>query len=251
MKLEDVVREVETIRDAMSPILANESQNVISAVLADLSDQKKKRDALSKKATRPPWTVIIKPTKPLVFIGTDDETAVKHRLEVDLACTISQPDKDGTAQGEHNIAVRVWSKDGTAYFRETLDAEALRAPLEQQKRRVMLRFHFDLGNKDQEGPRHHLQIGGKGQASEYAWLPENWKLPRFAHHPVNLALVCEFIGRTFFPKAFGKIEQEPTWMNTVMIAERTYLLPFLRSIPYVTVNTDQHKETFLSWAWNG
>lgn len=128
MKLEDVIKEVETIRDAMSPILASESQNVISGVLADLSDQKKKYQALKKKAPKPPWTVTIKPTQPLIFIGTDEEAAVKHNLEVDLACSISQPDKSGTAQGDHNIAVRVWSKDYTTYFRDTLDAETLRAP---------------------------------------------------------------------------------------------------------------------------
>lgn len=123
-------------------------------------------------------------------------------------------------------------------------------PLEVQKKRVMLRFHFDLGNKDQEGPRHHLQIGGKGQATDYAWLPENWKLPRFAHHPVNLALVCEFIGRTFFPKAFARIAEEPTWKSAVLAAERTYLLPFLNEIPYINVDFERHKATFLTWAWN-
>lgn len=250
MKLEEVIKEVETIRDAMSSILASESQPVISGVLADLSDQKRKHAALGKKARKPPWTLKIQPTRPLTFVGTDGEAAVKHNLEVDVCCSISEPDKSGTAQGEHNIAVRVWSKDDATYFRDALDAESLRAPLEAQRRRVMLRFHFDLGNKDQEGPKHHLQIGGKGQANDYAWLPENWKLPRFAHFPVNLALVCEFVGRTFFPKAFARIAEEPTWKNAVMNAEKTYLLPFLNALPYVTVDSDRHETTFLSWAWN-
>jgi hypothetical protein len=251
MKIEEAIQEVETIRDAMSSIIAAGSQHVISGVLADLREQKKKCDALPRRAARPPWTVTIKPTQPLLFVGTDDEVAVKHNLEVDLACSISQPDKSGIAMGEHNIAVRVWSKDGATYFRDALDAASLRDSLDAQKKRVMLRFHFDLCNKDQEGPKHHLQIGGKGQPSEYAWLPENWKLPRFAHFPVNLALVCEFVGRTFFPKAFQRIAEEPTWKNAIMTAERAYLLPFLTAIPYVSVDAKRHKATFLSWVWNG
>lgn len=250
MKLEDAIKEIETIRDVMSSILADESQPVISAVLADLNEQKRKRAALSRKAPKPPWQIKIQPTKPLMFGATDSEIAVKHNLEVDVCCSITEPDKSGTAQGEHIIAVRVWSRDDATYFRDEFDAEALRTPLKAQRKRVMLRFHFDLGNKDQEGPKYHLQIGGKGQATDYAWLPENWKLPRFAHYPVNLALVCEFVGRTFFPKAFERIAEEPTWKNAVMTAEKTYLLPFLGALPYVSVDVDRHKATFLSWAWN-
>lgn len=250
MNLEQAIKEIETIRDTMSSILASESQPVLSAVLADLNNQKSRRASLGRKAPKPPWTIKIQPTRPLMFIGTDSEAVVKHNLEVDVCCSLTEPDKSGTAQGEHLIAVRIWSKDDAVYFRDELDAEALRAPLSAQRRRVMLRFHFDLGNKDQEGPKHHLQIGGKGESTDYAWLPDNWKLPRFAHFPVNLALVCEFVGRTFFPKAFARIAQEATWRNAVMTAEKTYLLPFLKELPYVTVNADRHKNTFLSWAWN-
>ena len=257
MKIDDVIMEVTTIRDAMSSIITEPSRHVLTTVIADLISQRDlaikspKKTRKAQKAEKPPWKLVILPETPLSFRNTENEAVIKHRLEVDLACSLSEPDAKGIPRGEHNIAVRVWSTDSALCFREDIDAESLRAPIGIQGRRVMLRFHFDLANKDQQGPRHHLQMGGKGMTADYHWLPDNWKLPRFLHFPVNLALVCEFIGRTFYPDGFRRISQEPTWRHAVKAAEEAYVFPFLSALPYITIDPRRRTDSLLSSVWNG
>jgi hypothetical protein len=248
VKIEAVIREVETIGHLLAPILADSHKRIVGAALSNLHAQKDKRDKLPKKADKPAWRLVIPPTDPLAFRTTED---VNHRLEVDLACSLSEPNPQGIPTGEHNIAVRVWSKDKGHCFRDEFDAPTLRQLIEAEGRRVMLKFHFDLANKGQEGPRHHLQIGGKAHGADYNWLPDNWKLPRFVHMPVNLVLVCEFLARTFYPSQFKAILEEPTWSYAVKAAEETYLFPFLKTIPYITIHPNRRTDSLLSSVWNG
>ncbi len=251
MNLDDVIREVKAIGDTLAPMLAESSPRVLSGALASLQTQKDEAARLPRKAPRPPWRLVISPTNPLAFRTTEGDRLVNHRLEVDLACSITQPGANGLPASDHNIAVRVWSTDPAMCFRAERDAEALRDQLEARGRRVMLRFHFDLANAKQEGPRHHLQIGGKADTADYQWLPDNWKLPRFVHLPVNLVLACEFIARTFYPSTFARHSQEPTWTHAVRTAETAYLFPFLQALPYVHVDPRKHSKSLLSTVWNG
>jgi hypothetical protein len=251
VKIETIISEVETIRALFAPILSDSYKRVVGAALSNLNKQKESLSKTGKKAEKPPWKLVIPPSDPLAFRSTEDEAAVKHDLEVDLACSLSEPDANGIPKGEHNIAVRVWSTKGSLCFREEVDAAELRKPIEAAGRRVMLKFHFDLANKDQEGPRHHLQIGGKAHIGDHHWLPDNWKLPRFVHVPVNLVLVCEFLGRTFYPAQFKKISQDATWIHAVQEAEKTYVFPYLKGLPYVTVDLKKRKDSLFASVWNG
>jgi hypothetical protein len=250
VNVDAIIREVETIRSLFPPLLSDSHKRVLGAALSSLNDQKERHGRLKKKASKPPWKLIISPDDPLAFRSTDDDGTVKHNLDVDLACTLSEPNDSGVPQGAHNIAVRVWSTNSSQCFREEYDAECLRDPIEQAGRRVMLKFHFDLANEDQEGPRHHLQIGGKAHAGDLHWLPDNWKLPRFAHVPVNLVLVCEFIGRTFHPNQFKKIAQDASWIHAVKEAEQAYVVPYLDSLPYVKLDSKKRKDSLFASVWN-
>lgn len=250
MNIAGIIKEVKAINESLGSVLDGSSHHVLDSVLADLNAHEEQIRVLRRKATKPPWVLRIEPSRPIRFRDTSEEPLVKHNLEVDLCCELSEPDVDGRPTGRHNIAVRVWATDPQQFFRPALDSEHIRQDLLLRKRRVMLRFHFDLADCSQQGPRYHLQIGGKSPDSDYSWFPDNWKLPRFFHVPVNLVLACEFIVRTFFPSRFVKIAQEQTWIGAIRSAEAAYLLPFLGSLPFVRVDYSQHKKSLLSSVWN-
>ena len=118
---------------------------------------------------------------------------------------------------------------------------------------LCFKFHFDLANKDQEGPRHHLQIGGKAHVGDY-------------HHGYPITGSCRgsytslrepssrvrgFLGRTFYPAQFKKIAQDATWIHAVQEAEKTYVFPYLKGLPYDTVDAKKRRDSLFASVWNG
>src|SRR5260370_1397775 len=95
--------------------------------------------------------------------------------------------------------VRVWALDKNLCYRADWDAERVREELNESLGRVMLRFHFDLAEPPQSGPKYHIQIGGVPHGGELWWLPPSLNLPRIAHPPIDLVLACEMIAANFFP----------------------------------------------------
>ena len=162
--------------------------------------------------------------------ATSFSAAVRHELTVDLFCCITEPD-DGIPRGDHNIVIRVWSRDPTLWFRRHLDAADLQQQIQDAGgKRVMQRVHLDFANPGQPGPQFHLQVGGTQHGPEYCWLPESLDLPRFPHYPLTLITACEFVLRTFFPSHYERVAGEATWIGAVRTAQDAYVEPYLRRL---------------------
>jgi hypothetical protein len=114
-----------------------------------------------------------------------------------------------------NVVVRVWCLDMAVSHREKLDALELREVIEKAGRRVMLRYHFDLAEDTQSGPRFHLQVGGNSMPDETCWLPETISIPRIGHHPLDLALACELVALNFYSAEAGRIFRDATIRGVV------------------------------------
>ncbi len=179
-----------------------------------------------KHRRHPRWRLVIRPDLPLSFVPT---TTLKHRLKIDIHCDLSEPTA-GAPTGSHNIAVRVWALDKSLWFREAFDATTLADQIAASGRRVVCRFHLDLANPGQLGPRFHLQIGGNTLADEFYWHPKTLDVPRFCHHPLNLLLTCEFILKTFYPEHYDQVADDPTWAAAVKVAQKSYLAPYFERL---------------------
>jgi hypothetical protein len=233
MKLSDLQQEIAVIEQQLQGLLDEGGRQAVQQAKRDLERLAAARNGRrGKKKRKPvvPWRLTIPHGNPLRFIPTMPTVGVRHQLIVDLFCSLSEPDH-GLPSGEHNIVLRLWSEDDALWFREGLDA----APLWDQivaagGRRVMHRVHFDYASPTQPGPQFHWQIGGTQHGSEFCWFPSTLELPRFPHHPLSLITACEFVVRTFFPREYGRIAAEPTWIHAVKTAQQAYLEPYLRSL---------------------
>lgn len=195
----------------------------VSRISADLAAPKSGK---GKHRRHPAWRLVIRPDLPLSFVPT---TNLKHQLKIDIHCDISEPTA-GAPAGSHNIAVRVWALERSLWFREAFDAPPLLDRIGASGRRVVCRFHLDLANPGQPGPRFHLQIGGNPSTNEFSWHPATLDVPRFCHHPLNLLLTCEFIVKTFYPERYDEVADDPTWAAAVRVAQQSYLAPYFQHL---------------------
>ena len=249
MNLEDVVQELQTIERVLEDLLEEPSKRALQMARRPL--QKRIDSEKKQKREKNPWKFAIPTAEPVRFKECRPNDHVKHALAVDISGKLSKP-QGGLPTDEHNIAVRVWSSDRSMWFREHLDAADVPDRC-VHGRRVMLRFHFDHASDKQNGPTHHLQIGGKPLDDELAWLPDNWKLPRFAHYPVSLLMACDFIVRNFFPFAYKDVAKEASWRGCMSKAQSAYLVPYLQKLPFVRIRSDGDDlltESCLHHWWN-
>jgi hypothetical protein len=259
MNIENVIQELTTIKGRLARLLDDQGRRAIDSALSSLETQrvalprKGKASSGKKRKVTPPWRLIIPPDSPLSFRETAKNTRLKHQVHLDIACDLTEPHK-GKPLGSHNIAVRMWSRDEGLWYRSELDSEALGQRIrEGTQRRVMVRFHFDFANPEQQGPGFHLQLGGKQHGEEACWHPETLDVPRFAHHPMNLLMVCEFVARTFYVDDYQEIAKDPTWKGALTIAQRTYLAPFFvqcSAFQNLTEHMFKPEESYLNRLWN-
>lgn len=263
MTVDDIIDEVTVIQNRLSRVLDDAGRRALADVRSDLEQHRERhgseRNPTSRrpngKSKRPravkPWRLIISPAQPLSFVPSKFGEHIKHRLAVDIACDLSKP-IDGKPSGKHNIAVRVWAVDVNLSFRADWDAVRLAKEIGAVGRRVMLRFHFDFADAEQAGPTYHLQIGGKQHEGERCWYPDNIKVPRFVHHPVNLVTVCEFVVRTFHPTEYDSLCKETSWQLAVGRAQLCYLPAYFERIPFLSVASppSSFRPSYLDALWN-
>jgi hypothetical protein len=245
----DVYKELEVIESRLAGVLDGSSTYVLGDARARLGpflEKEKKAKTAAKKKKLDPWRLVIQPSAPLAF-GDTGKGTVNHRLRVDLFCDISQPDENGRPRDRHNIAVRVRTSEKDLAFRQEWDAEHLEgAILAANLGRVMCRFHFDFAEPDQQGPRFHLQVGGKQHDGEYCWYPDTLEVPRFAHHPMSLILTCEFILQTFYPLEYQKIAEDSSWKAAIKRAQEIYIVPYVAKLGSI----DCSARSLLKAIWN-
>lgn len=162
------------------------------------------------------WGFSITRRDPLKFEQT---TISEYPFRIDLTFELYWKN-DGPVR--RNIAIRLWALNSQMFFREEWDAERIRGG--SLNERVMIRFHFDLAGSDQSAPQSHLQIGGIPDENEYCWLHPKIEKPRFPIMPMDLVLVCELIGATFYEeRGFRKIHKSGRWRGEILKSQHTLL----------------------------
>ncbi len=254
MTIDDVISELQVILGRLKPVLDDQGKRSLESSIARMVLQAKSSKGGRRHRDRFPWDLTIPPASPISFRDTTKGEGVKHRVHVDISCHLTRHES-GDPKAKHNICVRVWSREEAVWYRPLLDAESLGEKIRNgSKRRVMMRFHFDFADVEQGGPRFHLQIGGKQNSEEEAcWHLETLNIPRFPHHPVNLLMVCEFVGRTFYPVEFAAIRDDAIWKGALGVAQSSYLVPFfLKSSIFqgLTRAMIRSDESYLATVWN-
>lgn len=166
------------------------------------------------------WGFSIKQT-PLKFNRT---TINDYPFRIDLTCELRWKTDDQPIKS--NIAVRLWALGKEMFFRKEWDAEHLGILLSNQ--RVMTRFHLDLADPRQSAPLWHLQIGGIAEENEYCWLHPKIDKPRFPFMPMDLVLVCELIGATFYEQEYKKIRKSSFWKGEIQKSQEILLKEYFK-----------------------
>jgi hypothetical protein len=167
------------------------------------------------------------------------------RLQVDLFCKVRWREPED-APCEQDVVLRVWGLDDAVIFRNHLDAEHLYEPLILDGRRVMLRYHFDLANEGQTGPRYHVQAGGNSLDNEYCWLHEAISVPRLLHPPVDLVLACELVAANFFGDHASRLLDDAQWVGVMRQSQEHLLMPYFSQCS----NALAHGDSVLRHLWN-
>lgn len=194
----------------------------------------------SKNAYAEPWSFRIEPSRPLLFRPVQCR---KLTLQPDICCQLMW-DKPDSPPSLQNTLVRVWSLDPDVIYRGSLDSDCFRDT--RPDRRVMVRFHFDVGSVGQPGPRTHLQVGGKAGEDEYCWLHPSLTVPRLAHPPLDLVLACEVVVANFLPDSARKELQDPGWRMALLRSQQEFLAPFYDTC----IQAIEDEESVLQSLWN-
>lgn len=166
------------------------------------------------------WAFSIPPENPLTFKMND------FNLLIDISGEIEGVNEHITKQ---SINLRIWSLDEDVCYRVGIDAPEVKDKLEHLGwKRVILRFHFDLKNLDEENlePLFHLHIGGRQGKDENCWLHEEIPVPRFSYPPMDLVLLCEFILMNFFPKEYRNLKEDPEWISLIRRSQEIFQVPY-------------------------
>ena len=216
----DVERGLSALATRFRPLLDGTGSNVLMDARAEVTETWRRfEQATQPRRARiedaPPWGYEIRPHRPLVFRPTIVD---EMQIQADIFCKIAwrEPEK---LPVELNLVVRVWCLDLAVAHRPRYDAQDLRDEIQRAGRRVMVRYHFDLADPLQTGPRFHMQVGGNARADELCWLPETLSVPRMNHHPVDVMLACELVALNFCGEDGGRLLKDPTVVGAVRASE--------------------------------
>jgi hypothetical protein len=224
------------IQVASAPRVLAEAIAQVRATYEAYARKLKRRQAAS-------WGFVIARESPLEFVRT---TLRGLQMSADLACRLEWTDP-GMLPVRQEILVRLWAYDEEVIYREGLDDIEILGSLEgTPTRRVMLRYHFDLANAGQEGPKYHLQAGGNPLPTEGCWLHEGVSVPRVAHPPLDLVLACEMIATNLYPQDADRIHAEPTVVGVIRASQ----LENLREYFHRCLATVDAGERLLDALWN-
>lgn len=244
----DVETGLRAINNSLGRILTGSYSGVLDEAIAQVrpvADIWKKGSKIwQKRGTA--WGYQILRERPLEFQACDVKG---YSTMVDLSCALRWPKDPAAEPIEQNITLRVWSLEKRLCFRREWDAELVEDMLEGLGKRVILRVHFDLANSGQPGPKYHLQVGGIPASNELYWFPSCMNLPRFAHPPTDIVLICELIASSFFPEQYRTIRTDPIWRGAVRDTQRSVLQDYFHQC-HDTVASGHHDQSLLDQLWN-
>lgn len=222
----EVIQSLEAVRSQFGRILESEAAQVLEQARIAVMATKREHDERMRQGRREypvkPWGYQIPHEMPLRFKDTIVDSSW---LRVDVVCEALWLGEDEEPYSQQ-LVVRIWSLEDQVMFREDWDAPEIEARINPEYGRVMLRFHFDRANPDQQGPKYHVQVGGKAFPEECCWLHEAISVPRLAYPPMDLVLACEMIAANFFTEEYGRIRSDPLWRGVIRASQAYLLQPY-------------------------
>lgn len=109
----------------------------------------------------------------------------------------------------------------------------------------LARWHSDLANPNQAGPRVHLQYGGHFRGAREFDSP--LKAPRWMHHPMDLILMSEVVTANFFTEQWLELRTLRGWCEAVHLAQALCCKPFFS---YIQRKMELSSTTILCETWN-
>lgn len=211
------------IRSKFGKWLENQHLNVLheAAHGAKREYQELVTAAGRKKELRGRWGYVIPLDAPLTFRTFPCR---KVRLQADISCQVHWEEPQSVLC-DQKVTVRVWSHDSDVLFRDEFDTENVIAGI-KDNRRVMLRFHFDMAAAEQQGPRYHMQVGGRSRPEEACWLHPQVNLPRFPYQPMDLVLACELVVANFLPEEARRQLRDAGWRRVLAASQKSLLKPY-------------------------
>lgn len=220
MKPDHVIQALTIVASRFRSVLDSNGPTILQNAQSRVKASLQKRGA--RPGIQPRWGYEISPDEPLEFVETEVHGT---RLRADIYCDV-QWTVENDLPIKQDLVLRVWALDNRVTIRENLDHEAVSGQL-SHRGRVMLRYHFDLANVGQPGPRFHVQAGGNARTDELCWLHEAVAIPRIAHPPMDLILACEMVVANFFPDQAPELLEDPHWLGVLRRSQEVLVREYL------------------------
>lgn len=231
----NIIFGLSAIKDHGKKVLESDSALVLEQQIAALKAQ-----AAGKKPTE--WGYAFN-DPPLRFVPAEQKG---YRLTADILCDIRWRE-EGHPPAHQELVLRIWSDDGRLVFREDFDAKTIQDQVEKNGQRVMLRVHFDCANEGQDGPKHHIQYGGKAKDDELCWFPKLLDLPRLIHQPMDVILLIQLVVKNLYPSQYDEMFRDHVVKSAVRRSETCVLKEYYASC-LKTIEGDG--DSLLDHLWN-
>ncbi len=125
--------------------------------------------------------------------------------------------------------------------------------VEDSDRNPVSRWHVDWANTQggitQSGPLVHLQYGGHRPGHRATDHP--LKVPRWAHPPMDVLLLCEVVAANFYEDQWETLREDQNWCAAIALGQRLCYSAYLRKMlsgMSVRSKTLLHSMWASSWA---
>lgn len=172
------------------------------------------------------WSYSISAGTPVQFARLKDRRNKEFQPQVSVEAISVDADINGCALINWNVVLKLH------YFDTSIPSP---------------RWHFDLGNQEQEGPRMHLQYGGHG--NDDRMLDETLKVPRWNTMLMDTILVLECVAANFYHDIWSnQVRSDTGWKRLVKSSERL-CYPLFVSKLYEHLNAGD-SDSVLHGCWN-
>jgi hypothetical protein len=111
------------------------------------------------------------------------------------------------------------------------------------------RWHVDranlMGQKYQEGPLYHLQIGGHSRGGDRS-LEIDLEEPRWCHPPLDIVLLAEVVAANFYPEEWRVLHAKGSWCSLVHESQKLCFTDYLKKMSNLI---DVDRSTALAEMW--
>jgi len=198
--------------------------------------------SIAKGSDDSAWAYQIPRGDPILFQYATDEDG-------ELIQPIIIAEEIGISIGEHDFPFTAWDIALEIYYLGAERADLAENPVDEEnpfsKYVPCARWHSDLANEDQPGPRTHLQYGGHFRGLRQ--YDSKLKVPRWPFYPLDLVLMSEIVAANFFEERWRELQQNRNWCEAVNKCQKLCLIPYLNRIKGVL---DVSTTTVLTSTWN-